>query len=92
MTFISNDNYLLSIGFKNGFNSLEYFSETFKKIIGVSPIIYKKYINYNPKVSKDDENKIITNLNRIQNIKDNSIKYLRNRKPSGIHVKKIEFK
>lgn len=85
------DNYLLSIGFKNGFNSLEYFSETFKKIIGVSPIIYKKYINYNPKVSKNEEDKIIINLNRIQNIKDNAIKYLGNRKPSDIKVKMFKL-
>ncbi len=39
LIYFSDDNYIISIAFKNGFNSLEYFSEMFKKIIVVSPII-----------------------------------------------------
>ena len=35
------------IAIKNGFNSLEYFSETFKHIMGVSPRTYKKFIQIN---------------------------------------------
>ena len=85
-------NYLLSIGFKNGFNSLEYFSETFKKIIGVSPIIYKKYINYTPKVTNKEQEKILDNISRINNIKDNAINYLNHRKPTTTYVKKITLK
>ena len=42
LKYFKDDNYILSIAFKNGFNSLEYFSEVFKKNMGVSPNIYKK--------------------------------------------------
>ena len=31
LSYFRDDNYILSIAFKNGFNSLEYFSEMFKK-------------------------------------------------------------
>lgn len=36
---------ILKIALCNGFNSLEYYSEVFKSFLGVSPIIYKKYIS-----------------------------------------------
>lgn len=39
------DESILKIALCNGFNSLEYYSEVFKSFLGVSPIIYKKYIN-----------------------------------------------
>jgi len=83
------DNYFLSIAFKNGFNSLEYFSETFKKIIGVSPIIYKKYISYSNKVTKKEQEKILENVSRINNTKNNALRYLGHRKPIGNPSKKI---
>lgn len=41
--FESNDSFLKICMF-NGFNSLEYYSETFKIITGVSPSTYKKYL------------------------------------------------
>ena len=92
LPYFKDNNYLLSIAFKNGFNSLEYFSETFKKIIGVSPIIYKKYINYNPKVTKKEQEKILENISRINNIKNNTTTYLNHRKPTTNYVKKISLK
>ena len=36
LAYFKDNNYVLSIALNNGFNSLEYFSETFKKIMGVS--------------------------------------------------------
>ncbi len=36
---------LLKVALNNGFNSLEYFSEIFSKEVGVSPSIYRKYLN-----------------------------------------------
>ena len=80
LIFFKNDTYILSIAFKNGFNSLEYFSETFKKIMGVSPIIYKKYLNYKF-VTKEEQEKILENISKINNIKINALNYLNHRKP-----------
>ena len=84
------DNYILSIAFKNGFNSLEYFSETFKKIIGVSPIVYKKYISYK-KVSSKEETLILESINKISTIKNNASEYLLRRKPIENYFIKIKI-
>ena len=91
LRFFKDDNYILSIAFKNGFNSLEYFSETFKKIMGVSPIIYKKYLNYKYVTIKEEE-KILNNLTRIISIKTNALNYLNHRKPKfNNYVKKYKL-
>ena len=92
LAYFRDDNYILSIAFKNGFNSLEYFSEIFKKVMGVSPIIYKKYLSY--KDVTDLEQKIILeNVSRISGIKSNVINYLNHRKPTiSSYVKRMEFK
>ncbi len=42
---LKSDDSLLKIALNNGFNSLEYFSEIFSKEVGVSPSIYRKYLN-----------------------------------------------
>lgn len=83
------DNSILYIGIKNGFNSIEYFSETFKKVIGVSPITYKKFIISIKDISYSNEEIIKDSIIRLKNIKDKTIKYLNNRKPKSIHVKTI---
>lgn len=89
LMYFKDDNYILSIAFKNGFNSLEYFSEIFKKIIGVSPSTYKKYITYKYVTDKEQE-KILENISRINNIKNNALNYLNNRKPIyKSYVKKL---
>ena len=91
LTLFREDNYLLSIAFKNGFNSQEYFSETFKKIIGVKPLTYKKFIRY-LKITIDDEEKILLNINRINNIKNSALEYLKHRKPKETPVKTLRIK
>ena len=92
LPYFKEDNYILSIAFKNGFNSLEYFSEIFKKNMGVSPIIYKKYLSYKNITDKEEE-KILNNICRISSIKSNALNYLNHRKPKvGSYVKKLEFK
>ena len=89
LMYFKDDNYILSIAFKNGFNSLEYFSEIFKKIIGVNPSTYKKYITYKYVTDKEQE-KILENISRINNIKNNALNYLNNRKPIyKSYVKKL---
>lgn len=90
LSSFKSDNYFLSIGIRNGFNSLEYFSETFKKVLGVSPTTYKKYISYKP-ISKKEENIILNNLNNINNIKNKVENYLSHRKPKTIPVKMFKL-
>lgn len=86
------NNYISSIGYKNGFNSLEYFSETFKKVLGVNPNTYKKYINHDINIKKKDIEIILVNINKLNNIKNKTIKYLNNRKPTVIKTKSLVFK
>ncbi|MBR1377137.1 MAG: helix-turn-helix transcriptional regulator [Bacilli bacterium] len=92
LPYFKYNNQIISIAFKNGFNSLEYFSEIFKNIVGVSPMIYKKYINYNPNTSKKDEDTILNNVAKINNIKNMADAYLMHRKPTIAPVKKLVFK
>lgn len=92
LPYFKEDNYILNIAFKNGFNSLEYYSEIFKKNIGVSPNIYKKYLSYKNITDKEEE-KILNNICRISSIKSKTLNYLNHRKPKvNSYVKKLEFK
>lgn len=86
-----NDNYILSIAFRNGFQSLEYFSEIFKKYIGVSPKNYKYYIQYIPKLSANDELTIRKSIMKLIILKDKVNNYLNNAKPKTIPVKKFSL-
>ena len=49
---------ILFIGLKHGFTSLEYYSEVFHKVMGVSPIIYRKFSTRSIDVAEKDINKI----------------------------------
>lgn len=92
LPYFKNDNYILSIAFKNGFNSLEYFSETFKKNMGISPIVFKKYLSYK-NISDIEQETIIENISRLSNIKTKVINYLNHRKPIiSNYTKKLELK
>ena len=91
LPYFKYDNQIISIAFKNGFNSLEYFSETFKQVIGVSPMTYKKFINHNIDISIEDEETILNNVVKIDSIRNKVELYLRNRKPKTT-VKKLVFK
>ena len=63
---------------KNGFYSQEYYSETFKKIMGVKPITYKKYINYDKSVSYKEIDIILNNLINLKDIVNKKENYLHN--------------
>ena len=92
LSYFKEDNYILSIALKNGFNSLEYFSEVFKKIMGISPIIYKKYLNFSD-ITDEEQEKILDNISRISSIKSYALNYLNHRKTSAsIYVKKFVLK
>jgi len=92
LIYFKDNNYILSIAFKNGFNSLEYFSEIFKKTIGVSPNVYKKYLNHKYITDKEEE-KILENISRISSIKTKVLNYSNNKKPAvNSYVKKLNLK
>ena len=91
LNLFKDNNYFLSIAFKNGFNSLEYFSETFKKVVGVNPTTYKKYINYKPGIASKEETLILNNINHITNIKNKALDYLSHRKPTILPTKTFKL-
>lgn len=52
------DDLVIKIALNSGYSSLEYYSETFTKILGVSPLTYRKFTKVNSQIS-DDELEII---------------------------------
>ncbi len=89
LSYFKDDNYFLSIAFNNGFNSLEYFSETFKKVLGVSPRKYKKFVNRDIDLTVEDEITVLQGISDINHIKNKIDLYLLNQKPTKYPVKKI---
>lgn len=81
------DNYILSTALKNGFNSIEYYSEIFKKVMGVNPMKYKKFINHSFDINDDEISAIIKNLNDCNNLKMFINDYLNRRKPTKVMEK-----
>ena len=59
------NNKILNIAFKSGYNSLEYYSEIFTTLVGVSPRIYKKYILQVNNLTDDEINIIRINLTNL---------------------------
>ena len=72
------DKSILNVALKNGFYSQEYYSETFKKIMGVKPITYKKYINYDKSVSYKEIDIILNSLINLKDIVNKKENYLHN--------------
>ena len=85
----NSDKLLIRIAIDNGFYSLEYFSEMFKKIIGVSPSVYKKfyYSRYTP--SKQNYKLITDNIIKLNTIINKINKYKLNIKPQITPVRKL---
>jgi AraC-like DNA-binding protein len=81
------DNYILSIALKNGFASIEYYSEIFKKVIGVNPLKYKKFINRNIDINDKEIDIIINKVNECNNLKMYVNNYLLRRKPTRVMEK-----
>ena len=85
------DNYILSIALNNGFNSIEYYSEIFRKIIGVNPLKYRKFANRSIDISEKDIDTIIVNVNKCYTLKECTDKYLTNRKPKEVMEKVLKL-
>lgn len=77
----TSDKLLINIAITNGFYSIEYFSEMFKKIIGVSPSKYKKfyYLRYSP--NKENYKLITDNLIKLNTHISKINGYRQKRKP-----------
>ena len=72
------DKIILNVALKNGFYSQEYYSETFKKIMGVKPITYKKYINYDKSVTYKEIDIILNSLINLKDIVNKKENYIHN--------------
>ena len=72
----SNDS-MLYIALNNGFYSLEYYSEMFKNIIGISPSKYRDYYKFRKNVDLDTFYKINNNKINLTNIIKNIDNYKR---------------
>jgi len=85
------DESYLTIALNNGFNSLEYFSETFKNIIGVPPSTYKKFTYFIIRTTDDELETIRKNLYKISSIIYDIEKYKKNIKPELKKEKKLSI-
>lgn len=85
------NNSFTMISMNNGFYSLEYFSETFKKVVGVNPRTYKNFWNYNYKINETDLNTIRESIIYLNNFIENKEKYISNTKPIETPIKKLSI-
>lgn len=92
LSFFKENKSILEIALKNGFNSQEYYTEIFNKVIGTNPLNYKHFINYIEKIDNKKIETIQTNLLYVENILLKINKYLNNRKPKKITKKLSLFK
>ena len=79
------------ISMESGFNSLEYYSEIFKKVIGVSPMTYKQFIRYDVRVLANEVSTIVNSLVKLDELRNKVTFYRRRVKPSTIMVKKLSL-
>lgn len=86
----TNDSFL-TVALDNGFNSLEYFSESFKNVIGTSPRTYKKFTYFIIKTTENQTDIIRKNLVKLQVLIEKIDKYKRNKKPENKKEKKLSI-
>ena len=85
----NNDSNFINIAFKNGFYSLEYFSETFKLITNLNPRKFKDYFSYKKTISFEDIDQINNSMVRLYEISNIKDIYLSKQKPTTSPVKKL---
>ncbi len=91
LKYFKNDDSILKIALESGFNSLEYFSEIFKKVMGVNPTAYKYFIKYDIRVKDQEVSNIINSLVKLDELKSFVTFYRRRVKPSTALVKKLSL-
>ena len=82
---------ILKIALFHGFHSIEYYSEVFRSMIGVSPRMYKKFVLYRDYENESDYDRMTTSIVRLQSVRNFVNQYLTRRKPSKLPVKKIQL-
>ena len=83
------DDLVIKIALNSGYSSLEYYSETFTKILGVSPLTYRKFTKVNSQISLEELDIIRTRLPDISSLLKRIDIYKNNIKRS--EVKKISL-
>ncbi len=71
---------ILNIGMNHGFSSLEYFSEMFHKVMGVSPSIYRDFSMRSVYVTEEEIQIIQKNLASISSFLETIARYRNHRK------------
>ena len=84
---LKNNNNLLNIALNNGFNSLEYFSETFKNITGVNPSTFRKFLNLDRNITLDEFVICTNSITKLNSLNSYIDKYIKNIKPTVNHKK-----
>jgi len=90
-TINNSDALLIKVAMDNGFYSLEYYSEIFKKIMGVSPSIYKKFYYERYTYIYDAYDLIIENLIKLNKMIKEVNTYKTNLKPRELPVRKLSI-
>ena len=81
------DDLVIKVALNSGYSSLEYYSETFTKVLGVSPLTYRKFTRVNSQISEEEFDIIRTRLPEVSIILKRIDIYKNNIKRS--EVKKI---
>ena len=76
---------ILRVSLLNGYNSIEYYSEIFKNIIGVSPRIYKKFLSPLNNLSIEEKNTIRNSISKLVSSETKIQKYLNKKKKCTIY-------
>lgn len=91
LTYYNSNNTILKIAILSGYNSIEYYSEVFSKLIGVSPIVYKKFIMPLSNLSEKEIQIIRTSISKLYSLEDKITKYLNNQKPKKLPTRKLSI-
>ena len=81
------DDSVIKVALNSGYSSLEYYSETFTKVLGVSPLTYRKFTRVNSQISEEEFDIIRTRLPEVSIVLKRIDIYKNNIKRS--EVKKI---
>lgn len=91
LTYYNSNNTILKIAILSGYNSIEYYSEVFSKLIGVSPRVYKKFIMPLSNLSEKEIQIIRTSISKLYSLEDKITKYLNNQKPKKLPTRKLSI-
>ena len=85
----NDDTNFINIAFESGFYSLEYFSETFKKITNLNPKKFKDYFLHKNSISLNDIEQINNSIIRLFEVTNLKSNYLSKQRPTTSPVKKL---